>query len=306
MIFNQFNDVISQLKRDYELKRLNGLVGDARRIFVDQAKSLISVLLKDINPNATAALPTHWTDTPLLVNATHLLIYREYLGLIALHKEEYDNHYSEFLKKHAFFHDAISRNNPFMLHEHLLHLGNIIARYQDMRRGVVAPCASIMVNIATYKWMLKNLQAQINSFNHDKLGSFADYLKTLFNYTMYVTQSSDQADLYLNESIICARIGALFEAQADNSALAQFYTCGQGLFARTPLKSFEGAIEFMTLFGPMPIAQWENCVTQAKLRFQSASVSMMHQVSTTREPESVTNKDHLLARSRSRSPSPAH
>lgn len=271
MVFNEFKDVIACLKRNYELRQLTNLNALERPAFIAKTKLLINALLVSFSPDSEkvdVTLPTHWTDTPLLINATHLIIYRECLGLVHQNKEEYDDKYVEFLIKHSSFLDAITRKNPFMLHEHLLHLGNIFQRYQDMQSGKVAPNSHIITNIETYKKMLISLQKQIDAMDHESFGTFKAYLKTLMCYTLYCASDNDVVDTYLKETLIQARIGSLCEACAskEDKALQQFYSCGLGLFARIRLKSFEAVEDYIFTLGSAPM-QWQFYLDKAKQEF---------------------------------------
>lgn len=265
--------LISLLKRDYELRRIRNYSQEVKEELIKEVKILIKDLISDISHDdqENVVLPD-WTFTRLIINATNLLIYRECLGMAEEFKEKYDNNYIEFLNG-SLINEAIFRSNPFVLHEHLLHLGNIIARYQDMQSGKVAPNQHIIDNIEAYKNMLGPLQAKIDALNHGNLGAFKDYLKTLMNYTYYIASNAGQANSFLKEAFICARVGALYNDKSENDspieskALQGFYTCGAGLFARVPLKSFEGVLDHIKNLGEFKGEELIKFIDAARVRF---------------------------------------
>ncbi len=158
------------------------------------------------------------------------------------------------------------------MHEHLLHLGNIIQRYQDMKSFRIAPNDNILHNIKAYRVMLKLLHAQIESLDSKKIGPFKDYLLTLVNYTRYIASGGKNANLYLKEAFVCAktaqfRLSKLEKIPLEEAArLTDFYTLGMGLFARTPLDSFEAVAKHISNLGVLNAAELTRLYDEALSR----------------------------------------
>lgn len=232
--------------------------------------------------------PLDWSFHELFKNASDLLSYRECLGLAHLSEAQYADEYRIFLNNNKLLVKELEQKNPFVMHEHLIHLFNLLIDCQSMARGATAPKNQILANVELYQQMLVQLAAEIKSLDHDDLGGFKDYLDAFAQYALALSYGEPKFESIfhpelcvsiMKEAHIATRIAKEYErvsagsssdpsssssssapssdpsssgpsSRSDsvngdetltantNSQHINFYTCGQGLFARTAVQSF--------------------------------------------------------------------
>lgn len=226
--------------------------------------NLITSLREDINqtsPNPKGTLdaptfspPSDWDFYDLFKNTSDLLAYRECLGLAHLNEEAYADDYATFLNNNKFFIKQLEQKNPFVMHEHLIHIFNILIHCQNMVKGAMAPKEQLLNKTRLYQEILLLLTKQIKSLDHNDVGTFKDYLNAFAQYALALSYGEPEfKDLFnpdlcvtmMKEAHIATRIAREYErvstaiSSNDSDKLIDFYTCGQGLFARTAIQSFE-------------------------------------------------------------------
>lgn len=234
-------------------------------------------------------LPETWSFLDLFENAHALLIYREYLGIIALHKEQYEHDYIHFCNEQTILKSALKDCNPFILHEHLIHIHNLVADHKTSGQHI-----SIL---ELYQCLLLQVKELIKNMPFEGFGSFVLYLRLLADYSLSLAaletpqddiglhsalQERNLRDIYISMTV-CKLFIAQSEAQisTEDDSVAKtfaptedqrklnFYLGGKAPFARAPFCSLDALEKWLLSFSLLPSSALVFGYDRAKEQFRA-------------------------------------
>lgn len=308
-IAEKYSMLIKHLKRchrDFLIPKESDRLNEDLRAFISDTTAEINGIdeidTSQAGTKPLLAIPETWTFIELSENAYALLIYREYLGVIALHQTQYKNDYIAFCKEQKILNTALKEGNPFILHEHLIHIHNLVTHHKTAEQH---PDIEIST-LEFYQCLLLQAKEQITQMDSETFGSFRLYLKVLADYSLsHATLEANQDDIdfhrtllesTIRDTYISMTVCKLFMTQSqakriteDDSAAKtleptedqrklNFYLSGKGLFDRTPFCSIEALEKQLLSLSILPSSTLMFSYDRAKEQFLALNQNILEPV----------------------------
>lgn len=202
-----------------------------------------------------------------------LLRYREFLGLAKSDSIKYEQDYRAFIHQQSRF-LASEKMNPFILHEHIIHLHN---SYFKDKKDLLQKNPTFLEEYESAQRELATTHEFIQGLPSHSVGVMKAYLEMLLQYVLTVSfsqsmnaQRTNDKELFifcLNKMHLATLIGLnLEEAKKSDpkfNTISQAYLLGDTTFSRLPVHSFKEIEQYIRSLSVLSTEQLTSNIDEA-------------------------------------------